>query len=133
MLTISSNLFDTQVPSISTEELVLSRHARYFLSRLRCNGHSLLLNSYLSKTVVLNLYSLIYPLANFKSKIYPQIFSLLQIPIVVSKNLNFCSQNLPPRQVQGANLPPVKNPCSRISRIENPSCSVCGHPSQDLF
>ena len=41
---------------------------------------------------VLNLYSLIYPLANFKSKIYPQIFfifSLLQIPIVIGKNLNF--------------------------------------------
>ena len=36
-----SKFFDTQVPSISTEELVLSR--------LRCNGHSLLLDSYLSR------------------------------------------------------------------------------------
>ena len=47
--TVSSKYFDTQVPSISTEELVLPRHARCVLSRLRCNGHSLLLGSYLSK------------------------------------------------------------------------------------
>ena len=40
--TVSSKFFDTQVPSISTEKLVLSRHARCVLSRLRCNGHSLL-------------------------------------------------------------------------------------------
>ena len=66
--TLSSKYFDTQVPSISTEELVLPRHARCFLSRLRCNGHSLLLGSYLS----------------------------------------------------------------RIGRIENPSCSACGHSSQDI-
>ena len=65
--TVSSKLFDPQVSSISTEELVLPRHARYVLSRLRCNGHSLLLGSYLS----------------------------------------------------------------RIGRIENPSCSTCGHLSQD--
>ena len=65
--TVSSKFFDTQVPSISTEELVLPRHARCVLSRLRCNKHSLLLSSYLS----------------------------------------------------------------RIGRIENPSCSACGHPSQD--
>ena len=65
--TVSSKFFDTQVPSISTEELVPPRHARCVLSRLRCNGHSLLLGSYLS----------------------------------------------------------------RIGRIENPSCSACGHSSQD--
>ena len=41
--TVSSKFFDTQVPSIFTEELVLPRHARCVLSRLRCNGHSLLL------------------------------------------------------------------------------------------
>ena len=46
--TVSSKYFDTQVPSISTEELVLPRHARCVLSRLRCNGHSRLLGSYLS-------------------------------------------------------------------------------------
>ena len=46
--TVSSKYFDTQVPSISTEELVVPRHARCVLSRLRCNGHSLLLSSYLS-------------------------------------------------------------------------------------
>ena len=65
--TVSSKYFDTQVPSISTEELVLPRHARCVLSRLRCNGHSLFLGSYLS----------------------------------------------------------------RIGRIENSSCSACGHSSQD--
>ena len=46
--TVSSKFFDTQVPSISTEELVLPRHARCVLSRLCCNGHSLLLGSCLS-------------------------------------------------------------------------------------
>ena len=65
--TVSSKFFDTHVPSISTEELVLPRHACCVLSRLRCNGHNLLLSSYLS----------------------------------------------------------------RIVRIENPSCSACGHSSQD--
>ena len=65
--TVSSKYFDTQVPSISTEELVLPRHACCVLSRLRCNGHSLLSGSYLS----------------------------------------------------------------RIDRIENPSCSACGHSSQE--
>ena len=47
--TVSSTFFDTQAPSISTEELVLPRHARCVLSRLRCNIHSLLLSSYLSR------------------------------------------------------------------------------------
>ena len=66
--TVSSKFFDTQVPSISTEELVLPRHARCVLSRLRCNEHGLLLGSYLSM----------------------------------------------------------------IGIIENPSCSACGHSSQDI-
>ena len=39
--TVSSKFFDTQVPSISTVKLVLPRHARCVLSRLRCNGHNL--------------------------------------------------------------------------------------------
>ena len=47
--TVSSKFFDTQVTSISTEKLVFSRHARCVLSCLRCNGHSLLLGSYLSR------------------------------------------------------------------------------------
>ena len=47
--TVSSKYYDTQVPPISFEELVLPRHARCVLSRLRCNGHSLLLGSYLSR------------------------------------------------------------------------------------
>ena len=55
--------FLTQVSSISIKELVLPRHSPCVLSRLRCNGHSLLVGSYLS----------------------------------------------------------------RIGRIENPSCSACGH------
>ena len=46
---VSSKHFGTQVASISTEELVLPRHARCVLSRLRCNGPSLLLGSYLSR------------------------------------------------------------------------------------
>ena len=65
--TVSSKYLDTQVPSISTEELVLPCHARCVLSCLPCNEHSLLLGSYLS----------------------------------------------------------------RIGRIENPSCSACGHSFQD--
>ena len=67
--TVSSKYFDTQVSSISTEELVLPRQARCVLSHLRWNGHSLLLVSYLS----------------------------------------------------------------RIDRIESPSCSACGHSSQDTY
>ena len=46
--TVSLKFFDTQVLSIFTEELVLPDHARCVLSRLRCNGHSLLLSSCLS-------------------------------------------------------------------------------------
>ena len=42
---LSSKFFDTQV---SIEELVLPRHARCVLSRLFCNGHSLLLSFYFS-------------------------------------------------------------------------------------
>ena len=43
--TVSSKFFDTQVPSISTKELVLPRHDHCVLSHLHCNGHSLLLGS----------------------------------------------------------------------------------------
>ena len=46
--TVSSK-FDPQISSISTAELVLPRHARCVLSRLRYNGHSLLLRSYLTR------------------------------------------------------------------------------------
>ena len=47
--TVSSKFFDTQVLSVSTEELVPLRHAHCVISRLRCNGHSLLLSSYLTR------------------------------------------------------------------------------------
>ena len=47
--TVSSKFFDTKVPSVSTEEFVLLRHAHCVLSRLRYNGNSLLLSSYPSK------------------------------------------------------------------------------------
>ena len=47
--TDSSKFFDAQALSISTEELALPRHARCVLSRLRCNGHRLLLSSYFSR------------------------------------------------------------------------------------
>ena len=66
--TVSSKFFDTQVPSISTEELVFLRYAFCTYSRLRFNRRSLLLSFFLSK----------------------------------------------------------------IGRIDNPSCSACGHPSQDI-
>ena len=39
--------------SISSEELVLPRHARCVLSRLRCKGHNLLLSPYLSRIVII--------------------------------------------------------------------------------
>ena len=44
--TISLHLSSHQIPSVSPEELTLPRCA---LSRLRCNGHSTLLNSYLHR------------------------------------------------------------------------------------
>ena len=47
--TVSSKFFDTQVFSISTEEFVLPYHTRCVLFCLSCNGHSLLLSSYLSR------------------------------------------------------------------------------------
>ena len=47
--TVSSKFFYIQVPSISTEEHVLPRHARCVLSNLSCNGHRFLLGSYLSR------------------------------------------------------------------------------------
>ena len=43
---VQSGFFQHQIPSVSPEELTLPRSA---LSRLRCNGHSTLLNSYLHK------------------------------------------------------------------------------------
>ena len=47
--TVSSNFFDTQAPSISTEQLMLCRHTSYDLFRLRCNGPSLVLSSFLCR------------------------------------------------------------------------------------
>ena len=47
--TVLSKFFETQVPSISTKELVLPRNVGCVLSLLRCNGHSLLLGLYLSR------------------------------------------------------------------------------------
>ena len=49
MRTVSSKFFDIQVSSISTEELVLPRHAHCFLPCLCCNGLSLHIGSYLSR------------------------------------------------------------------------------------
>ena len=46
--TVSSKFFK-QVPLISNEELVLPRHDRCALYRLRCNEHSFSLSSYLSR------------------------------------------------------------------------------------
>ena len=47
--TVSSKFFDTQVSLIFTKKLVLHRHACCVLSRLCCNGHTLLSGSYLSR------------------------------------------------------------------------------------
>ena len=47
--TVSSKFFDTHVSSVSTEEPAPPRHARCLLSCFRCNEHSLLLSSYLSR------------------------------------------------------------------------------------
>ena len=47
--TVSSKSFDTQISLVSTGELVLSHHARCALYRFRCNGHSLMLSSRLSR------------------------------------------------------------------------------------
>ena len=44
---VQSGFFQNQIPSVSPEELTLPRSARCALSRLRCNGHSTLVNSYL--------------------------------------------------------------------------------------
>ena len=46
---VQSGFFQHQIPSVSSEELTLPRSARCALSRLRCNGHSTLLNSYLHR------------------------------------------------------------------------------------
>ena len=47
--TVSSKFFDAQVPSVSTEELVFPRHACCVFSHLCCNGHGLLVSSYLTR------------------------------------------------------------------------------------
>ena len=46
---VLSTFFNTQAPLISTENFVLPRHARYVLSCVLCNGHSLLLSSYIPR------------------------------------------------------------------------------------
>ena len=46
---VQSGFFQHQIPSVSPEELTLPHSARCALSRLRCNGHSTLLNSYLHR------------------------------------------------------------------------------------
>ena len=46
---VQSGLFQDQISLVSPEELSLPRSARCALSRLRCNGHSTLLNSYLHR------------------------------------------------------------------------------------
>ena len=48
---VQSGFFKHQIPSVSPEELTFPRSARCALFRLRCNGHSTLLNSYLHRVV----------------------------------------------------------------------------------
>ena len=55
------------------------------------------------RTGVFNLCSLIYPLANFKSKIYPKTFFIvlqLQMPIVLGSSVNFLRTKLTPKAGQ---------------------------------
>ena len=47
--TVSSKFFGTLVPSVFITKFVLPRHTRCVLSYLRCDGHTLLLSSYLSR------------------------------------------------------------------------------------
>ena len=47
--TVSSKFFGIQVPTISIKELVLPLHACCVVSCLRCNKHSILLSSYVSR------------------------------------------------------------------------------------
>ena len=59
-----------------------------------------------SRAGVLNPYSLIYPLTNFKSKVYSPnffLFSLPQILTAIGKSVNFLLTKVLPRQVK---LPP---------------------------
>ena len=46
---VQSGFFQHQIPSVSSEELTLPCSACCALSRLHCNGHSTLLNSYLHR------------------------------------------------------------------------------------
>ena len=46
LVKFDKGLYNYQVPDVSLEELLLPRKVRCALSRLRCNGHSLLLASY---------------------------------------------------------------------------------------
>ena len=47
--TVSYKFFNTQIRSVSTEELVFSRHTRSAFFCLRCSGNSSLLSCYLTK------------------------------------------------------------------------------------
>ena len=47
--TVLSKFFDSHILSVSTEEVLFPRQARCVLSRLWCNRHSILSNSYLSR------------------------------------------------------------------------------------
>ena len=53
--TVASKFFNTQDPLVSTEEPVVTHLARCGLSRIHCNGHNLLLNSYLSTVEIAEL------------------------------------------------------------------------------
>ena len=52
--TVSSKYFDTHVPFVFTEELIVSRHAHCVLLSLRCNEHSLLFSSYCLESKILH-------------------------------------------------------------------------------
>ena len=67
----------------------------------RLIGRLMLIGAF--KPGVLNLYSLIYPLANSKVIFTPKyffIFLLLRIPIVIGKNVNFLLTKFAPKAGQ---------------------------------
>ena len=93
-------------------------HNAFFLHQTSGQVDSSILSIHVEKlrAGVLNLYFLIYPLENFKGKIYSLIFfviSLLQMSIVVGESVNFLLSKFTPKagQIypQGVNLLPVEN------------------------
>ena len=92
-------------------DCVFLRHARYVLSRLRCNGHSLLLGS--------------ISLGLAESRIHHVEAA---VDCVLPRHARCVLSRL---RCNGHSLL-LGSYLARIGRIENSSCSACGHSSQDI-